>query len=94
MKKNKITVITGTRAEYGLLRPILLELKKRKNFELFLIVTGTHLSKEHGMTINEINKDGFKINLKFRWDTKHDSLYNSSIMLGKSLISILLSRLP
>tara|TARA_A100001037_G_scaffold160956_1_gene144963 strand:+ start:14466 stop:15608 length:1143 start_codon:yes stop_codon:yes gene_type:complete len=88
LKKNKITVITGTRAEYGLLRPILLELKKRKNFELFLIVTGTHLSKEHGMTINEINKDGFKINLKFRWDTKHDSLYNSSIMLGKSLIKL------
>ena len=84
MKKIKISVVTGTRAEYGLLRPILFEFKKRNNVNFSLIVTGSHLSKEHGMTINEIKNDGFKIHSKFSWNTSDDSLSNSSIMLGKS----------
>ena len=88
MKKIKITIVTGTRAEYGLLRPILFELKKRKMFNVYLIVTGTHLSKKHGMTINEIEKDGFKIYSKFTWDIQNDSLENSAIMLGKSIINL------
>ena len=50
----KILVTTGTRAEYGLLRPILNEIVKSKKLKLHLIVTGTHLSKKHGYTINEI----------------------------------------
>ena len=64
MKKRKIAVTTGTRAEYGILRPILDEIKKSNKLELQLIVTGSHLSKKHGYTINEIKKDGYKINAK------------------------------
>ncbi len=88
MKKIKISVVTGTRAEYGLLRPILSEFKKRKNINFYLIVTGSHLSKEHGMTINEIKNDGFKIHSKFSWNTNDDSLSNSSTMLGKSIVNL------
>lgn len=88
MKKIKISVVTGTRAEYGLLRPILFEFKKRNNVNFSLIVTGSHLSKEHGMTINEIKNDGFKIHSKFSWNTSDDSLSNSSIMLGKSIVNL------
>ena len=49
----KIAVVTATRAEYGLLSPVIRELRKRENDELHidLIVTGTHLSEEYGMTI-------------------------------------------
>ena len=54
--KRKISVTTGTRAEYGLLRPILNEIKKNPNLELILIVTGMHLSKKHGNTIDIIKK--------------------------------------
>ncbi|MHC1682467.1 MAG: UDP-N-acetylglucosamine 2-epimerase [Clostridiaceae bacterium] len=57
----KICVITGTRAEYGVLKHTLLEIKKSKTLELKLIVTGTHLSKDFGYTINEIKEDGFYI---------------------------------
>lgn len=56
----KIAVITGTRAEYGLLKPLLFRLKQHDAFELQLIVTGTHLSNNHGYTVNEIINDGFK----------------------------------
>ena len=59
--KRKITVTTGTRAEYGILRPVLHAILKSKKLDLYLIVAGMHLSKKHGMTKNEIRKDGFKI---------------------------------
>ena len=52
----KIAVVTSTRAEYGLLSPVIEGLRRRENDSLRveLIVTGTHLSKEYGKTINEI----------------------------------------
>lgn len=59
--KRKICVVTGTRAEYGLLRRIIKEIELDNYLELQLIVTGMHLSSEFGYTINEIVDDGFEI---------------------------------
>lgn len=56
--KKKICFITSGRADYGLFSRLLLECKKR--FNIKIIVTGSHLSKNHGFTIREIRKDGFK----------------------------------
>jgi GDP/UDP-N,N'-diacetylbacillosamine 2-epimerase (hydrolysing) len=56
----EICVVTGTRAEYGLLRPLLRQLKHDSNFTLRLIVTGMHLSPAFGMTLEEIESDGFE----------------------------------
>lgn len=54
----KIAVVTATRAEYGLLSPVIRKLRKYESDEIRieLIVTGTHLSKKYGMTINEIQE--------------------------------------
>lgn len=54
----KIAVVTATRAEYGLLSPVIKELRKNENGELKidLIATGTHLSEHYGMTVNEIKQ--------------------------------------
>ncbi len=52
--KRKISVTTGTRAEYGILRPVLKTISKSKQLDLYIIVTGMHLSKKYGMTVNEI----------------------------------------
>lgn len=54
----QVCVITTTRADYGLLRPLIMEIKKSKSLELRLVVSGTHLSSEHGSTISEIEADG------------------------------------
>jgi len=84
--KRKISVTTGTRAEYGILRPLLKKISDSKKLELILIVTGTHLSKKHGMTINEIKKDGFKISYKFEMIPKGDHPYYMSKALGEGIV--------
>lgn len=61
MKTKKICVITGTRAEYGLLRPLLTKINNDNSMELQLVVTGMHLSPEFGLTYQEIEQDGFEI---------------------------------
>ncbi|HEY6977112.1 MAG TPA: UDP-N-acetylglucosamine 2-epimerase [Chitinophagaceae bacterium] len=69
----KICVATGSRAEYGLLKPLLIEICKQKNWQLQLVVTGMHLSPEFGLTFNEIEKDGFKITKKIEILLSSDS---------------------
>lgn len=60
----KICVATGTRAEYGLLKPLIEKLNVSPLFELQILVTGAHLSPEFGLTYKQIEADGFKISYK------------------------------
>jgi UDP-N-acetylglucosamine 2-epimerase (non-hydrolysing)/GDP/UDP-N,N'-diacetylbacillosamine 2-epimerase (hydrolysing) len=83
--KRKITVTTGTRAEYGILRQVLNNISKNRKLELYLLVTGTHLSKNYGMSINEIKKDGFKISQKINMLPKGNSNYHMSLNLAKGI---------
>lgn len=64
LKFKKICVITGSRADYGILSNFLKRLNNE--FDLKIIATGSHLSKKFGYTINEITKDGFKIHKKIK----------------------------
>lgn len=57
MKKRKICIVTGSRAEYGLLYPLIKKVKEEDSLRLQLIVTGAHLSKEFGWTYKEIEQD-------------------------------------
>lgn len=84
--KRKIIVTTGSRSEYGILRPVLESIRISKKLELFLIVTGMHLSKKHGMTIHEIEKDGFKIASKINMFPSDDTNYAMAIALGKGIM--------
>ena len=54
-----IGILTGTRAEYGLLKPVMQKVEQDKDLNLCLIVTGMHLSEQFGYTYREIEKDGF-----------------------------------
>ena len=61
----KIAVMTGTRADYGLLKNLIAELNNKatglnRTLELQIIATGSHLSAEHGMTVAEIRRDGYE----------------------------------
>lgn len=55
--KTKISIFTSTRADYGLLKPLITKLKLNASIEVRLFVTGTHLSKNFGETISEIEKE-------------------------------------
>jgi len=59
--KRKIAVITGTRADYGIYYSVLKAIQNHEELELSLVVCGMHLCSEFGMTVNEIEKDGFHI---------------------------------
>ena len=61
LRPRKICVITGTRAEYGLLRALMGELREASDMELQIIATGAHLAEAHGNTLHEIESDGFKV---------------------------------
>ena len=58
----KICVVTGTRAEYGLLAPLMSLLKQDSDIDFQLVVTGAHLSAQHGSTLKFIEQDGFVAN--------------------------------
>ena len=61
-KIRKICVVTGTRAEYGLLYWLMKEIEVSNGLELQIIATGMHLSPEFGLTYKQIEQDGFTIN--------------------------------
>src|SRR5580704_3470427 len=56
-----IAVVTGSRADYGLLRPVLLEIARASDLRLRLMVCGAHLSGNYGSTVQRIEQDGFPI---------------------------------
>ena len=60
-KKKTLAIVTGTRAEYGLLRPVIQCLTRRDNLNAALLVTGAHLAPEYGSTVREIEADGVPI---------------------------------
>ena len=60
----KICVVTGSRAEYGLLSGLMRAIKEDESLELQVIATNMHLSSEFGLTYKEIERDGFFINKK------------------------------
>jgi UDP-hydrolysing UDP-N-acetyl-D-glucosamine 2-epimerase len=69
----KVCVVTATRAEYGLLRPLLRLLQADKDFDLQLVVSGAHLCAEFGETWKEIEADGFEISQKVEYLLASDS---------------------
>jgi UDP-hydrolysing UDP-N-acetyl-D-glucosamine 2-epimerase len=76
MLKRKICVVTGTRADYGLLYPLMKRIRDDQEFDLRVVATGMHLSPEFGLTYREIEKDGFSI------DSKVEMLLSSDTRLG------------
>ncbi|MDY0328080.1 MAG: UDP-N-acetylglucosamine 2-epimerase [Arcobacteraceae bacterium] len=82
----KICVITGTRAEYGLLYWLMKEIEADNELELQLIATGMHLSPEFGLTYKEIEKD-FKIDRKIEMLLSSDTSVGISKSMGLAQIS-------
>ena len=84
----KICVITGTRAEYGLLYWVMKSIESQSDLQLQLIVTGMHLSPEFGLTYKQIEQDGFVINKKIEILLSSDTPVGISKSMGLAMISL------
>lgn len=82
-----IMVLTATRAEYGLLNPIINELNAYGGFEVRIVATGAHLSPEFGLTYKEIEKDGNRIDRKIEILLSSDTPASISKSMGLAMIS-------
>ena len=81
MSKRKICIVTGSRAEYGLLYWLIKEVKADQDLELQLIATGMHLSSKFGMTHKVIEED-FNINKKIDMRLSSDTSVGISKSMG------------
>lgn len=59
-RKKKVLFVTGTRADYGKLKPLMQEVERSPNLECYIFATGMHLISRYGLTVREIHKSGFK----------------------------------
>ncbi|MDC1215166.1 UDP-N-acetylglucosamine 2-epimerase [Rhodospirillales bacterium] len=84
----KICVITGTRAEYGLLYWLMKEIDADPALELQLIVTGSHLSNKYGYTVDTIVKDGFNITARVDIDLDDDSPAGIAHSMGLAISGV------
>lgn len=82
-----ITILTATRAEYGLLYPLIKKLEESKKYNVKLVVTGAHLAPEFGLTYREIEKDGIEIDKKIEILLSSDTPAAISKTMGLALIS-------
>jgi GDP/UDP-N,N'-diacetylbacillosamine 2-epimerase (hydrolysing) len=79
--KRRLCIVTGTRAEYGLLRWLMDGIRRSREFELQVVATGTHLSPEFGLTFRDIEADGFDIDRRVEMLVSSDT----AVGLGKSM---------
>ncbi|SVC65350.1 uncharacterized protein METZ01_LOCUS318204, partial [marine metagenome] len=86
MKNRKICVVTGSRAEYGLLHWLLKDLQAEPKIDLQLVVTGMHLSAKFGSTYKLIEKDGFSIDHKVDIEIDGDNPKDIAQSLGRGTI--------
>lgn len=82
----RVCIVTGTRAEYGLLKPVIEKVCSAKDMELQLVVTGMHLSPEFGLTYQAIEEDGYPIRCKIEMLLSSDTSVGITKSMGVALI--------
>lgn len=86
MSVRRICVVTGSRAEYGLLRNLMRRLQARADVSLQVLATGMHLVPEFGMTVDEIRSDGFTVDEWVESQLASDSAVGTAKSLGLGVI--------
>lgn len=84
----KIVVVTGTRADYGIYYPILKAIEADPSFELHLLVTGMHLSPQHGYTVDSVRNDGFRISAQVDCLIQGSTHANMSRAIGLAILGM------
>lgn len=81
----KICIVTGTRAEWGLLSPLAAKLKERPDVELMIVATNMHLLARYGHTIDEIRREGFTVDEEVRMDAESDTRTDTARATGRCM---------
>lgn len=84
--KRKVCVVTGSRAEYGLLYWLMREIQGCADLQLQVIAAGMHLSPNYGLTYREIEKDGFNIDCKVEMSLDSDTHLGVTKSMAKGLV--------
>ncbi|MFN8937600.1 MAG: UDP-N-acetylglucosamine 2-epimerase, partial [Pseudomonadota bacterium] len=87
-RKRRIAVFTGNRAEYGLQYPILRAVSQHPALEYRLIVSGAHLDRNFGRTLDEIRNDGFSIDAEVTIEMSEDSRIATAHAIGSGVVAI------
>ncbi|MFA4884208.1 MAG: UDP-N-acetylglucosamine 2-epimerase [Candidatus Margulisiibacteriota bacterium] len=87
-QRRKICVVTGSRAEYGLLKPVMLAIRARPELKLSLIATGMHLSSQFGRTAGLIQQDGFRIDQQVKMDPANNDGAAMAKAIGRGITGL------
>jgi UDP-hydrolysing UDP-N-acetyl-D-glucosamine 2-epimerase len=88
MSKRTIGIFTGNRAEYGLQYPILRAVDRHPGLEYRLLVSGAHLDRNFGRTLDEIRADGFRIDAEVAIEMDAGSLFATAQAIGSGILTI------
>jgi len=86
--RRRICVVTGTRAEYGVLRTVMRAIDRHPRLELQLIVTGMHLLRRFGHTVDDIRADGWRIDAMVRMQSGRDDAIAEAEAVGRGIQGI------
>jgi len=88
MKKFKVAIFTGNRAEYGLQYPIIKAISEHPLLDYYLLVSGAHLDEDFGYTKSEIENDGFKVFAEVKITMVQDNLNGTAHAIGSGIINL------
>ena len=88
VRKRKIAIFTGNRAEYGLQYPVISAIANHPALNYYLLVSGAHLDEKFGYTKKEIEKDGFRIWREIKAEVKADDLFSTTQAIGRIVINL------
>lgn len=83
--KKKVLFVSGTRADFGKLKSLMLKVEGAHQFDMSIFATGMHMMAKYGMTVNEIEKSGFKSIYKYINQNNHDSM---DVVLAKTVLGL------
>ncbi|MBS1526948.1 MAG: UDP-N-acetylglucosamine 2-epimerase (hydrolyzing) [Bacteroidetes bacterium] len=82
----RVAILTSSRADYGIYKPLIIALNEHPSFHLSIIAFGSHLSAYHGYTVDEIRKDGFKVDYEIRSVLLTDDEESVATSIGLTMI--------
>lgn len=87
-RKRRVAVVTGTRAEYGLLHSTMTAITNRRDLQLQIVVTGMHLLRKFGHTVDEIEQDGWSIDARVKMQNGHGDPVDQAAGLSRGIVAM------